>query len=60
MKAMQLNNIPLNVINLNIVGETTKKISRYVPDDEIPDTHTEFYVDTEAFYASDGGFYVKN
>lgn len=56
---IKLNTIPLNVINLNANSVVIKKIIRYVPDDQIPETHIEFYSDSEIFLALDGGFYTK-
>lgn len=56
---IKLNTIPLNVINLNANSVVIKKIIRYVPDDQIPETHIEFHSDSEIFLALDGGFYTK-
>lgn len=56
---IKLNTIPLNVINLNSDSVVIKKIIRYVPDDQIPETHIEFQSDSEIFLALDGGFYTK-
>lgn len=56
---IKLNTIPLNIVNLNINAVVVKKIIRYVPDDQIPETHWEFHSDSELFLAFDGGFYTK-
>ena len=56
---IKLNTIPLNIVNLNINTVVVKKIIRYVPDDQIPETHTEFQLDSKIFLALDGGFYTK-
>ena len=53
-----LNTIYLNVCRL--FNGPLKKTSRYVPDDEVPDTHTlMFGAGNEEFKAADGYFYVK-
>ena len=44
---------------LNSFGATSNKFTRYVSDDEIPDTHIDIYADTELFSALDGKFLVK-
>ena len=56
-----LNVIRLNTVKLNIVGGFLKKIIRYIPDNEVPDTHIQFYgVDNEPLIGSDDNkFYGK-
>lgn len=51
--------IKLNVAYINVLGGVVNKFTRYVPDDEIPDTHTDFYTATDVFNASDGKFLAK-
>ena len=61
MNGKALNTVLLNTVRINTVGTVMKKISRYVPDNEIPDSHTVLMTaDSEQFMASDTGFYVKN
>lgn len=60
MNTNALNIATLNAVSLNNAGMSIKKRSRYVPDNEIPDSHTAFYAaDSEQFFAADTGFYVK-
>lgn len=59
MKIIQ-NIIRLNRVVINSIGEVFKKIVRYVPDNEVPDTHVDFYgADGEQFYGSDDRFLGK-
>lgn len=59
MRGIQ-NIIYLNRIILNSIGEVFKKIVRYVPDNEVPDTHVDFFgADGEQFYGSDDKFLGK-
>lgn len=60
MNKIGLNVIYLNSIVLNSFGSTSNKFTRYVPDDEIPNTHIDIYADTELFSALDGKFLVKH
>ena len=59
MNKILLNVIYLSTIGINLIGSTIKKIIRYVPDGEVPDTHTQMYdADGVAFYGSDAKFNV--
>ena len=53
----------LNTIYLNVCRLFTgplKRVSRYVPDNEVPDTHVIMVgAGNEEFAAADGYFYVK-
>lgn len=60
MKTVTLDAIKLPVVILNSIGKKIKKIIRYVPDDEVPDTHIAMYDSaSEQWEAADGKFYVK-
>lgn len=59
MNKIKVNVVNLNKFALNSFGATSNKFNRYVPDDEIPDTHIDIYADTELFSALDGKFLVK-
>ena len=52
-----LNTIYLNVVRL--FNGLKKRSSRYVPDNEIPDTHTRMQSADGAFSAADADFYTK-
>ena len=59
-----MNKVFLNIVRigqnaLNVVGTAIKKIVRYLPDGELPDTHTQMYdADGVSFYGSDAKFNV--
>lgn len=48
-------------MSLNALGATIKKIIRYVPDNEVPDTHVKFgdADGVQLVGADDNVFYVK-
>lgn len=61
MKRVLLNTIRLASISLNAIGATIKRIIRYVPDNEVPDTHVKFG-DADGIQlvgADNNVFYVK-
>lgn len=59
MTKIYLNVISLNSMVINSFGTSSEKFTRYVPDNEIPDTHIDIYAGSEVFNALDGKFLVK-
>lgn len=61
MKTIFLNTIKLASVSLNTIGSSIKKIVRYVPDNEVPDTHVKFGdIDGVQLVGADNNvFYVK-
>lgn len=57
---LTLNIVQLNRVVTNVIGDIARKISRYVPDDEVPDSHTPFYgADGQWLEGTDDEFYGK-